>query len=74
MLINEMKKCDLRCSNCHAIKTFLNKEGGSQAWKPNADAKRKERSKLIRSKELDENIDKNEVSYENETSVKMYIR
>lgn len=27
-LMAEAKKCVLRCSNCHRIKTFVNREGG----------------------------------------------
>ena len=35
ILVEEVKKCELRCANCHRVKTWKNKEGpGKFTWAP----------------------------------------
>ena len=35
LLLEEIKKCDLICSNCHLIRTYFFKDAGKKYWSVN---------------------------------------
>ena len=57
IVIKEMQKCDLRCANCHFIKTINNNETGRAGWRENACAKLKEINKRLRPMDTTDSID-----------------
>ena len=54
-VLNEMKKCDLRCSNCHHLKSFYCNESGILGWRENSNSKRRKLNESLRS-----NVEQNE--------------